>query len=90
MEKKEILLQRQKRLKEDISGMLESFLIGSVAKSPTMRTHNLTTKVDGKTVTLSVRKGIAPKALEMSKRYKVMWSMIQALSKVNWELLKLE
>jgi hypothetical protein len=70
--------------------MLESFLIGTVAKSPTMRTHNLTTKVDGKTVTLSVRKGIAPKALEMSKRYRLMWAMIQALSKVNWELLKLE
>jgi hypothetical protein len=70
--------------------MLDSFLIGTVAKSPSMTGHNLTTKVEGKTVTLYVRKGIAPMALEMSKRYKHLWKLIQALSKVNFELLNLE
>lgn len=90
MNQKDILLRRQKRLKEDIVAMLDSFLIGTVAKSPTMRTHNITTKVEGKTVTLSVRKDIAPKALEMSMRYKQLWTMIQALSKVNWEILKMD
>ena len=36
--------------------MLDSFLIGTVAKSPSMSGFNLTTKVQGKTVTLYVRK----------------------------------
>lgn len=90
MNSSDILKKRQAKLKEDISAMLESFLIGTVAKSPSMTGHNLTTKVDGKTVTLYVRKDMAPKALEMSKRYQNLWKMIQALSKVNFELLKLE
>jgi hypothetical protein len=55
-----------------------------------MKGHNLTTKVAGKTVTLYVRKGVAPMASEMSKRYKTLWKLLQALSKVNWELLNVE
>jgi hypothetical protein len=90
MSRIEILKKRQARLKEDISSMLDSFLIGTVAKSPSMTGHNLTTKVEGKTVTLYVRKGVAPMALEMSNRYKNLWKLIQALSKVNFELLNLE
>ena len=50
----------------------------------------LTTKVEGKTVTLYVRKDLVLKALEMGRRYKKLWSVIQKLSKVNWEILKLE
>ena len=53
--------------------MLDSFLIGSVAKSPSMSGYNLTTKVEGKTVTLYVRKDIVPKAVEMNGRYKKLW-----------------
>ena len=90
MSRMDIMKKRQARLKEDISSMLDSFLIGTVAKSPSMTGHNLTTKVEGKTVTLYVRKGVAPMALEMSKRYKKLWKLIQALSKVNFELLNLE
>jgi hypothetical protein len=70
--------------------MLGSFLIGTVAKSPSMSGHNLTTKVEGKTVTLYVRKDIAPMAIEMSIRYKKLWTLVQKLSKVNWEILNLE
>ena len=55
-----------------------------------MSGHNLTTKVEGKTVTLYVRKDIAPMATEMSVWYKKLWTLIQKLSKVNWELLNLE
>ena len=33
---------------------------------------------------------IAPMATEMSLRYKKLWSLIQKLSKVNWEILNLE
>jgi len=86
----DILTKRQARLREDIASMLGCFLIGTVAKSPSMTGHSLTTKVKGKTVTLYARKDIVPKALEMSNRYKRVWTLIQALSKVNWEILNLE
>jgi hypothetical protein len=86
----DILKKRQARLREDITAMLDSFLIGTVAKSPSMTGHNLTTKVEGKTVTLYVRKGIAPKAREMGRRYQRLWKLIQTLSKINWEILNLE
>jgi hypothetical protein len=90
MTRVDILKQQQRRLSEDIAAMLDSFLIGSVAKSPSMSGYNLTTKAKGKTVTLYVRKDIVPKAVEMSGRYKRLWSLIQKLSKINWEILRLE
>jgi hypothetical protein len=90
MARVDILKKQQARLREDIAAMLDSYLIGTVAKSPSMSGHNLTTKVEGKTVTLYVRKDIAPMATEMSLRYKKLWSLIQKLSKVNWEILNLE
>jgi hypothetical protein len=90
MARVDILKKQQDRLKEDISAMLDSYLIGTVAKSPSMSGHNLTTKVEGKTVTLYVRKDVAPMATEMSLRYKKLWALIQKLSKVNWEILNLE
>ena len=55
-----------------------------------MTGYGLTTKVKGKTVSLYVRKDIVKKAQEMTKRYKKMWVLLQKLSKVNWEILKLE
>jgi len=90
MSRMDILRKRQTRLREDITSMLDSFLIGTVAKSPSMTSHSLTTKVEGKTITLYVRKNIVPKALEMGRRYKRLWTLLQALSKVNWEILNLE
>ena len=90
MSRRDILKKRQARLREDIAAMLDSFLIGTVAKSPSMTGYNLTTKVKGKTATLYARKAIVQKALEMSKCYQRLWTLIQALSKVNWEILKLE
>ena len=90
MKRIDLLKKQQSRLSEDIVAMLDSFLIGTVAKSPSMSGHNLTTKVEGKTATLYVRKYIAPMATEMSMRYKKLWTLIQKLSKVNWEILNLE
>ena len=90
MSRGDILKKRQARLKEDITSMLDSFLIGTVAKSPSMTGYSLTTKVEGKTVTFYARKDIVPKASEMGNRYKRLWTLIQALSKVNWEILNLE
>ncbi len=85
-----LLRKQQARLREDIAALLDSYLIGTVAKSPSMSGHNLTTKVEGKTVTLYVRRDIAPMAMEMSARYKKLWTLLQKLSKVNWNLLTLE
>jgi hypothetical protein len=90
MTKLEILKNRQNRLKEEIFALLDDYLIGSIGKSPSMSGHNLTTKVNGKTVTLYARKAIVPKALDMNKRYNKIWELIQKLSKVNWERLNLE
>jgi hypothetical protein len=90
MTKIDILKKQQARLKEDISALLDSYLIGTVAKSPAMSGHGLTTKVEGKTVSLYIRKGLVGKAQEMSSRYTTLWKLLQKLSKVNWEILKLE
>jgi hypothetical protein len=64
--------------------------MGTIAKSPSMSGYNLTTKVKGKTVTLYVRKDLVLKALEMGRRYNKLWTLIQKLSKINFEILKLE
>ena len=90
MKRKDILLKRQARLKEDLVILLDSFVIGTVAKSPSMTGHSLTTKVKGKTATLYVRKTLVPMVLEMSKGYAKLWTLLQALSKVNWEILNLD
>ena len=85
-----LLKRRQILLRQEITAHLDSFLIGTVARSPSMSGYSLTTKVKGKTVTLYVRKDLVPKALEMGRRYNKLWSLIQKLSKINWEILKLE
>jgi hypothetical protein len=85
-----LLKKRQALLRQEITAHLDSFLIGTIARSPSMSGFNLTTKVEGKTVTVYVRKDLVPEALEMGRRYKRLWSLIQKLSKVNWEILKLE
>ena len=90
MSRRDILTKRQAQLKQDIASLLDSFLMGTVAKSPSMTGHSLTTKVDGKTVTLYVRKAMVPQAVAMGRRYTRLWTLLQALSKVNWELLNLE
>jgi hypothetical protein len=90
MSRWEILKKRQARLREDITSLLDSFLIGTISKSPSMTGYSLTTKVKGKTVTLYARKDIVSKTLEMGNRYKRLWTLIQALSKINWEILNLE
>ena len=90
MKRIDILKQQQSRLKEDIGAMLDSYLIGSIASPPSLAGHNLTTKVDSKTVTFYVRKNVVAMAKEMSLRYKKLWALMQKLSKVNWEILNLE
>jgi len=89
MRRIDLLRKRQAMIKEQISKNLD-LLMGSVVRSPAMMYHSLTTKVDGKTVTRYVRKGLVPKVKKMTERHKNVRLLIQKLSKVNWELLKLE
>lgn len=89
MERIDLLRKQQTMLKEQICNNLD-LLLGTVVRSPAMMYHSLTTKVDGKTVTRYVRKGLVPKVKKMTERHKKLRTLIQKLSKVNWELLKLE
>jgi len=83
------LRKQQELLKEQICSNLD-LLVGSVVRSPAMLYHSLTTKVDGKTTTKYVRKGLVPKVKKMTRRNKEVRFLMQKLSNVNWELLKLE
>ena len=90
MEKRiELLKRRQAELKQQICDNLD-LLVGTVNRSPAMLHHNLTTKVDKKTVTRYVRKGLVPRVKKMTDRHKRVRNLIQKLSDVNWQLLKLE
>jgi hypothetical protein len=89
MRRIDLLRKRQVMLKEQIYNNLD-LLMGTVVRSPAMMYHSLTTKVEGKTVTRYVRKGLVPKVKKMVERHKNIRILIQKLSKVNWELLKLE
>lgn len=90
MERIEILKKHREQLKAEILVNLDNFIIGTVAKSPAMSGYGLTTKAKQKTVSLYVRKTLVPQAQDMTVRYGRLWSLIQELSKVNWEILKLE
>lgn len=89
MDRITLLKKRQLLLRQEIIAHLDSFLIGTIARSPSMSGYSLTTKVKGKTVTFYVRKDLVRKALEMGRRYTKLWSLIQELSRINWEILKL-
>ena len=89
MRRIDLLRKRQAMLKEQIRNNLD-LLMGTVVRSPAMMYHSLTTKVEGKTVTRYVRKGLVAKVKKMTARHKNVRILIQKLSKVNWELLKLE
>ena len=89
MKRIDLLKKQQASLKEQICKNLD-LLVGSVVRSPAMMYHSLTTKVEGKTVTRYVRKGLVPKVKKMTDRHQRVKMLIQKLSKVNWELLKLE
>lgn len=89
MKRTDLLRKRQAMLRQQICDNLD-LLVGSVVRSPAMMYHSLTTKVNGKTVTRYVRKGLVPKVRKMTDRHKRVRVLIQQLSKINWELLKLE
>ncbi len=81
--------KQKANLKKEIYMNLD-LIVSSVVRSPAMMYHSLTTKIDGKTVTRYIRKGLAPEVQKMTDHNKKVRELIQKLSKVNWELLKLE
>ncbi len=89
MKRVDLLRKHQASLKEQICNNLD-LLMGTVVRSPAMMYHSLTTKVEGKTVTRYVRKGLVPIVKKMTDRHNRLRLLINILSKVNWELLKLE
>jgi len=89
MKKIDLMKKQQDMLKQQICNNLD-LLVGSIVRSPAMMYHSLTTKVEGKTVTRYVRKGLVPKVKKMADRNKRVRTLIQKLSNINWELLKLE
>ncbi|TES93647.1 MAG: hypothetical protein E3J94_01185 [Desulfobacteraceae bacterium] len=89
MRRLDLLRKRQAMLKEQIGNNLD-LLMGTIVRSPAMMYHSLTTKVEGKTVTRYVRKALVPKVKKMTDRHKRVRVLINKLSKINWELLKLE
>jgi hypothetical protein len=89
MSRIDLLREHQRLLKQQICENLD-LLIGSVVRSPAMMYHGLTTKVAGKTVTRYVRKGLVTKVQIMTQRNQKVRALIQQLSNVNWELLKLD
>lgn len=80
---------RRDELKKQICDNLD-LLMGTINRSPAMMNYGLTTKVGGKTVSRYVRKGWVPKVKKMTDRHKRVRKMINELSDINWELLKLE
>jgi hypothetical protein len=89
MKRIDLLREHRRLLKQQICENLD-LLIGSVVRSPAMMYHGLTTKVAGKTVTRYIRKGLVAKVKIMTERHQKVRTLIQQLSKVNWELLKHE
>jgi hypothetical protein len=90
VKKIESLQQRQQIIKEDIAAHLD-LLIGSVTtKGPQRTGHNLTAKVQGKTRSRHIPKGLAPRVREMTQRHNKVRALIRKLSDVNWKLLRLQ
>ena len=89
MKRIESLKKQRENLKVEIVRNLD-LLAGSIARSPSMTGHSLTTKRSGKTVTVYVRKEILSKAQAMTERHKKVKALLLDLSKVNWEILRME
>jgi hypothetical protein len=84
------LKRRQELLRTDITRSLD-FVIGTVtAKGPSTYGFNLTTKVRGKTVSAYVPKALLETVREMTQQHHKVKQLMLKLSKVNWEILKLE
>lgn len=90
MSRLDSLHKRRARLKNEIMDNLD-FVAGTVtAKGPSTFGYNLTSKVEGKTVSSYVPIALLETVREMNRRHRTLRERILELSRVNWEILKLE
>lgn len=90
MNRLEILYKQRDLLKRQITDNLD-FLMGTVtAKGSNTYGHNLTTKVDGKSVSWYIPKALVQTVRVMNQRHLDVRAFMVELSRVNWEILKLE
>ena len=84
------LLKRRAWLKDEIMANLD-FIAGTVsAKGASTFGYNLTAKVEGKTVSSYVPIALVETVREMNRRHRALRERMLELSRVNWEILKLE
>jgi hypothetical protein len=85
------LKNRQTKLKMQVQDLLGDFLVGSVStKGPKRPGFNLTYKIDQITKSRHIRKNHEKRVARMTKKHKRIKQLLQLLTDVNWELLKLE
>lgn len=83
-----VLMRRRDRLVRQVADSLD-FLIGSVStKGLKCEAYNLTTKVDGKTVTRHIPIGMLPAVRRMTKRHQKLKTLLKDLGETNWLLAR--
>ena len=84
------LMARRSRLVEQVHDHLD-FLVGSVStKGVAYPAYNLTTKVNGKTRSRHIPKGMVPLVRRLVVRHRKLKLLLQELADVNWQLISQE
>jgi len=84
-------LQRKRQMLCDRIAANLDILIGSVStKGPKRPGYNLTFKLDGVTRSRHIRLQNLEKVRLMTARHKILKTLIQQLSDLNWEILTLQ
>jgi len=83
-----VLMRKRDRLVRQVKDSLD-FLIGSVStKGLKCEAYNLTTKVEGKTVTRHIPIGMLPAVRRMTKRHGKLKELLKELGETNWLLAR--
>ena len=78
-----VLMKKRDRLVRQVTDNLD-FLIGSVStKGLACEAYNLTTKVDGKTVTRHIPIGMLPTVRRMTERHQKLKALLKELGETN-------
>jgi hypothetical protein len=81
-------MKRRDRLVKQVTDHLD-FLVGSVStKGLKSEAWNLTTTVDGKTVTRHIPIGMLPDVRRMTERHRNLKTLLKELGQTNWLLVK--
>ena len=83
-----VLMRKRDRLVRQVTDNLD-FLIGSVStKGLKCEAYNLTTKVEGKTVTRHIPIGMLAAVRRMTKRHGKLKELLRELGETNWLLAR--